>query len=52
MVLTQQRIKRRDELIIIMKNTKSQTKKNTCNELIEALNTLINQKKRWYQKIF
>lgn len=51
MVLTQQRIKRRDELIIIMNKTKSQNKKETCKELIEALNILI-KKKKWYQKIF
>ncbi len=50
-MLSQQRIKRRDELNIIMNNTKLQEKKETCLELIKALNKLINQKK-WYQKIF
>lgn len=48
MVLTQQRIQRRDELIVIMNKTTSEEKKKICKELIEALNKLIAKKKKWY----
>ena len=46
MVLTQQRIKRRDEIVEIYNKTKSEEKKKICLELIESLNKLISQKKK------
>jgi len=50
--LTKSRIQRKNELIKIMANTKSQEKKELCEELINVLNKLINKKKKWYKKIF